>query len=46
MSAAPPAYADAPPSYLPPGWEERVSPDGRAYFIDHNTQQTQWHRPT
>mmetsp|Transcript_19398 Transcript_19398/g.57673 ORF Transcript_19398/g.57673 Transcript_19398/m.57673 type:complete len:335 (-) Transcript_19398:37-1041(-) len=48
VSAAPPppAYHDAPPQYLPPGWEERQAPDGRAYFIDHNTQRTQWHRPS
>jgi hypothetical protein len=30
---------------LPPFWEERVSPDGRAYYVDHNTQTTTWTRP-
>ena len=26
---------------LPEGWEERVHTDGRIFFIDHNTRQTQ-----
>ena len=26
---------DAP---LPPGWEEKKTPDGRVYYIDHNTR--------
>lgn len=30
---------------LPPGWEKKVAPDGRAYYIDHNTQQTSWDPP-
>jgi len=30
---------------LPDGWEERVHTDGRIFFIDHNTQTTQWDDP-
>ncbi|KAI0030488.1 hypothetical protein K488DRAFT_54121, partial [Vararia minispora EC-137] len=35
-------YADVP---LPAGWEERRTPDGRPYFVDHNTRSTTWHDP-
>ena len=41
MSTQPPAYA--PP--LPPGWEERVTPDGKTYYVDHNARTTHWVRP-
>ncbi|XP_042080317.1 E3 ubiquitin-protein ligase NEDD4-like isoform X4 [Haplochromis burtoni] len=30
---------------LPPGWEERVHTDGRTFYIDHNTKNTQWEDP-
>ncbi|XP_062860944.1 E3 ubiquitin-protein ligase NEDD4-like isoform X2 [Trichomycterus rosablanca] len=30
---------------LPPGWEERVHTDGRIFYIDHNTKNTQWEDP-
>ncbi|XP_037545627.1 E3 ubiquitin-protein ligase NEDD4a isoform X2 [Nematolebias whitei] len=30
---------------LPPGWEERVHTDGRIFYIDHNTRNTQWDDP-
>ncbi|EPQ55532.1 HECT-domain-containing protein [Gloeophyllum trabeum ATCC 11539] len=30
---------------LPPGWEVRMDPRGRQYYVDHNTQTTTWHRP-
>jgi E3 ubiquitin-protein ligase NEDD4 len=30
---------------LPPGWEQRVTPEGRAYFVDHNTRTTTWVDP-
>ena len=36
---------DPPPTYLPPQWEERVTPDGRPYYVNHQTQTTQWHPP-
>ncbi|KAK9455898.1 hypothetical protein V1511DRAFT_487821 [Dipodascopsis uninucleata] len=30
---------------LPPGWEERHTPEGRKYFVDHNTRTTTWVDP-
>ncbi|XP_055346728.1 E3 ubiquitin-protein ligase NEDD4-like [Paramacrobiotus metropolitanus] len=30
---------------LPPGWEERVSANGRKFFIDHNSRVTSWIDP-
>jgi hypothetical protein len=39
----PPAYGAV--AALPPGWEEKVAPDGRHYYVNHNTKSTQWHRP-
>jgi len=30
---------------LPPGWERRIDPQGRPYYVDHNTRNTTWHRP-
>ncbi|XP_072135918.1 NEDD4-like E3 ubiquitin-protein ligase WWP2 [Mobula birostris] len=30
---------------LPPGWEQRVLPTGRVYYVDHNTKTTTWERP-
>ena len=30
---------------LPKGWEERVDTDGRSFFINHSTRQTQWEDP-
>lgn len=30
---------------LPTGWEVGVSPKGKPYFIDHNTQTTTWNDP-
>mmetsp|Transcript_4033 Transcript_4033/g.10366 ORF Transcript_4033/g.10366 Transcript_4033/m.10366 type:complete len:215 (+) Transcript_4033:51-695(+) len=40
--AQPPAYQEAP---LPPGWEMKYAPDGRPYYINHNTKTTHWERP-
>ena len=39
--------ADAPPAEapLPEGWEERQDSQGRAFYVNHNTRTTQWHRP-
>jgi E3 ubiquitin-protein ligase NEDD4 len=31
---------------LPPGWERREDHLGRTYYVDHNTRQTTWIRPT
>ncbi|XP_072374054.1 NEDD4-like E3 ubiquitin-protein ligase WWP2 [Scyliorhinus torazame] len=30
---------------LPTGWEQRVLPNGRVYYVDHNTKITTWERP-
>ena len=30
---------------LPPGWERRLNPVGKVYYVDHNTQQNTWLRP-
>lgn len=46
-AAQPPAYAQ--PQYqqpLPPNWGQAVDPQGRTYYLDHNTQRTQYERPT
>jgi E3 ubiquitin-protein ligase NEDD4 len=30
---------------LPAGWERRVDPQNRTYYVDHNNRSTSWHRP-
>lgn len=30
---------------LPPGWERRVQPEGRPYFVNHKNRTTQWEDP-
>jgi hypothetical protein len=30
---------------LPPGWEARVTSDGRVFFVNHNKRVTQWTYP-
>jgi E3 ubiquitin-protein ligase NEDD4 len=30
---------------LPAGWEQRSTPEGRPYFVDHNTRTTTWVDP-
>lgn len=30
---------------LPSGWERRIDPLGRTYYVDHTTRSTTWHRP-
>ncbi|XP_025000325.1 E3 ubiquitin-protein ligase NEDD4-like isoform X9 [Gallus gallus] len=32
-------------SFLPPGWEMRIAPNSRPFFIDHNTKTTTWEDP-
>mmetsp|Transcript_16721 Transcript_16721/g.25127 ORF Transcript_16721/g.25127 Transcript_16721/m.25127 type:complete len:479 (+) Transcript_16721:104-1540(+) len=52
-SVAPPIAQPAPPppivqpksSSLPPGWEERTTPDGRKYYVNHNDKSTHWTLP-
>ena len=31
---------------LPEGWERRIDPLGRTYYVDHNTSSTTWNRPS
>ena len=33
-------------SPLPEGWEDRRTPNGRVYYVNHVTKTTQWSRPT
>ncbi|BGP45810.1 hypothetical protein JCM10450v2_001640 [Rhodotorula kratochvilovae] len=41
-----PAVAEEPDlGPLPEGWEARMSPTGRPYFVDHREQRTTWHDP-
>ena len=42
--ASPPTTASD-PIPLPHGWEERQTPDGRPYFVDHNSRTTTWLDP-
>ncbi|GMF03703.1 unnamed protein product [[Candida] boidinii] len=30
---------------LPAGWEQRFTPEGRPYYVDHNTRTTTWVDP-
>lgn len=30
---------------LPAGWEQRQTPEGRPYYVDHNTRSTTWVDP-
>ncbi|XP_045458973.1 E3 ubiquitin-protein ligase Su(dx) [Melitaea cinxia] len=39
------AGADEALGALPAGWERRVHPDGRAYFVNHKNRTTQWEDP-
>ena len=31
---------------IPPGWEERVTVDGKVYYANHSAQKTQWKHPS
>eukprot|EP01048_Picozoa_sp_COSAG05_P015958 COSAG05_NODE_1992_length_3734_cov_2.706740_1_plen_510_part_00 len=31
--------------HLPPGWEPRFTPEGKPYYINHNTKTTHWEPP-
>ncbi|XP_072936483.1 E3 ubiquitin-protein ligase Su(dx) [Epargyreus clarus] len=39
------AAADDALGALPAGWERRVQPDGRVYFVNHKNRTTQWEDP-
>ncbi|XP_030021451.1 E3 ubiquitin-protein ligase Su(dx) [Manduca sexta] len=40
-----PAPADDGLGALPAGWERRVQPDGRVYYVNHKNRTTQWEDP-
>ncbi|XP_055993235.1 NEDD4-like E3 ubiquitin-protein ligase WWP2 [Sorex fumeus] len=45
-SSAPQLPASVPAlDVLPAGWEQRELPNGRVYYVDHNTKTTTWERP-
>ncbi|XP_055001905.1 NEDD4-like E3 ubiquitin-protein ligase WWP2 [Sorex araneus] len=45
-SGAPQLPASVPAlDVLPAGWEQRELPNGRVYYVDHNTKTTTWERP-
>lgn len=37
--------ASRPNNGLPAGWEERFTPQGRPYYVDHNSRTTTWVDP-
>ena len=41
---SPPA-ASAAEDWLPAGWEQKVTPAGKYYYVNHVTKTTQWERP-
>lgn len=42
----PPTPDESSEESLPEGWEERRTPEGRLYYVNHTTKTTQWSRPT
>jgi E3 ubiquitin-protein ligase NEDD4 len=40
-----PSREDEQGTPLPQGWERRIDPHGRTYYVDHNTRSTHWQRP-
>ncbi|XP_049865404.1 E3 ubiquitin-protein ligase Su(dx) [Pectinophora gossypiella] len=42
---APAAPAEDALGALPAGWERRVQPDGRVYYVNHKNRTTQWEDP-
>lgn len=38
--------SDAAATGLLPGWERRVTPAGKPYYVNHLTRTTQWEPPT
>lgn len=40
-----PSENDFSESNLPDAWEERRTPNGRVYYVNHSTKSSQWNRP-
>ncbi|KAJ9109360.1 hypothetical protein QFC21_000690 [Naganishia friedmannii] len=45
LAAGGPMSTTAGAGPLPTGWEQRFTPEGRPYFVDHNTRTTTWVDP-
>lgn len=45
LAAGGPMATTAGAGPLPTGWEQRFTPEGRPYFVDHNTRTTTWVDP-
>ncbi|XP_051955658.1 E3 ubiquitin-protein ligase NEDD4-like isoform X9 [Xyrauchen texanus] len=43
--SSPKSQHKASQSFLPPGWEMRMAPNARPFFIDHNSKTTTWEDP-
>ena len=41
----PPVKMGFPEQPLPFGWEQKLAPDGRHYYVNHSSKTTQWERP-
>lgn len=40
------SYLGTQAGFLPPGWQMAYTPEGRAYYIDHNNKSTHWNLPS
>ena len=40
-----PAAEEDPLGPLPDGWEKRIEPNGRVYYVNHKNRTTQWEDP-
>ena len=45
VGIAPTGATTAGTGELPPGWEQRHTPEGRSYFVNHNNRSTTWVDP-
>ncbi|XP_065912418.1 uncharacterized protein [Dysidea avara] len=45
MSSSASVQAQKQDENLPPGWETRLTKDGKLYYVDHNTRNTTWVHP-
>ena len=44
-SSATPNSRPQPDTDLPPNWSMQIAPNGRTFYIDHNTKSTTWNHP-